>query len=190
MTMNERALDRALIIELEKSEMLAAEFKVQMNDFEGVVTRYNLYKREVEENITSETFDEFLERKELQSKTKVGAANKVSTLSSYNASNPSAWNSSSSSTAGERSGGRVTCRIFGRTRMTSINKEHLQGQVMAINPKYMSTSEILEHSTSIFSKLQEHLDDGKPKVASEALTATALRDLARFADVEEDNETV
>jgi uncharacterized spore protein YtfJ len=154
---SDKALNDELALECARGQKLAHEVKVQVADFGFILGKYEIYKKEVEENITTESFEKYLARHESESEN----VRRTSTLSAYGAGAKRGSAAGMSSPLGDGGGhghGRVTCRIFGRTRMTAAAKAR-DVKHLSIDAKHMSTSEILDHSTAVFSRLQQHMGD-------------------------------
>jgi hypothetical protein len=157
---SDKALNDELAMEYAKGQKLAHEVKVQVADFGFILGKYEIYKKEVEENITTESFEKYLARHESESEN----VRHASTLSAYGVGAKRGSAAGMSSPLGDGGGhghgghGRVTCRIFGRTRMTAAAKAR-DVKHLSIDAKHMSTSEILDHSTAVFSRLQQHMGD-------------------------------
>ena len=154
---SEKALTDELAMEYAKGQKLAQEVKVQLTDFGYILGKYEIYKKEVEENITTESFEKYLARHDRESEN----VRHASTLAAYGAGAKRGSAAGMSSPLGDGGGhggghGRVTCRIFGRTRMTLAAKAR-DVKHLSIDAKHMSTSDILDHSTAVFNRLQQHM---------------------------------
>jgi hypothetical protein len=136
---NHRHVDQSLLLELDRTKELRKELAVAVREYEELMFVYENYCRELNENITSETFDEYTKRREHE----MDGGSRIAALALR------------SEAKAQATAGRVTCRMFARTRLNHrLSKRTILTDV-ELDAKHKSVGEIMSEATAFFAKLQD-----------------------------------